>query len=146
MSRPQHWGRAPVPVQAADSRIVVVLFAKSAHLPRYPTKNGVAAFLWSVTQRRVGSSPPLQVVNYLIPFCAAAGSRCAGAEPIRRRLAQRGDVKLFLVVEDRACRPQNLSDKKRSRGACVRLHRAVLHCDPASSDTSALLSSSARWD
>jgi putative transposase len=55
-------------------------------------------------------------------------------EPIRQRLGQRGDGELLLVAEDRACRPQNISDKKRGQSGCVRLHRAVLQCDPASFD------------
>ena len=55
-------------------------------------------------------------------------------EPIRQRLGQRGDGELLLVAEDRACRPQNISDEKRGQSGCVRLHRAVLQCDPASFD------------
>ena len=55
-------------------------------------------------------------------------------EPIRQRLGQRGDGELLLVAEDRACRPQNISDEKRGQSGCVRLHRAVLQCDPAPFD------------
>ena len=40
----------------------------------------------------------------------------------------------FFIAEDRACRPQNISDEKRGQIGCVRLHRAVLQCDPASFD------------
>ena len=53
---------------------------------------------------------------------------------VRQRLGQRGDGELLLVAEDRTHRAQNLSHQERGQSRCVRLHRAVLQCDPASFD------------
>jgi putative transposase len=55
-------------------------------------------------------------------------------EQVRQCVGQRGDGKLLLVAEDRAHRRQNISHQERGQSRCVRLHRAVLQCDPASFD------------
>ena len=55
-------------------------------------------------------------------------------EPIRQRLGQRRDGELLLVAQDRANSAQNLSDARRGKSRCVRLHRALLQPKASSLD------------
>lgn len=59
---------------------------------------------------------------------------CLQHEPFGQRLGQRGDGELLLAAQERAYRPQDLSQQERGQGRCVRLHRAVLQRRPTPFD------------
>ena len=120
------------PVLAPGGRLVDERQHDSAIGCGCPVDGHLAARQAGCPDASLGSGQP--ICQRTVPALDGRQRHRLQYEPVWQCLGQCGDGELFLVVEDRAHRAQNLSQQERGQSRCVRLHRAVLQRDPPSLD------------